>query len=81
MSDINELVLENFITERTFKTQMYRRSVQSQKGRATGGKIRQLSKGSSLSQQISKTRAKLNQLLARQRQMYGSRAKAAVLRS
>lgn len=81
MSEINDLVLEEFIAERTFKSQLYRRTAQSQRGRATGGKIRQLSKGSALSQQISRTRAKLNSLLARQRQTYGGRAKAEVMKS
>ncbi len=81
MSNINELVLEEFILERTFKTQIYRQSAQSQRGRATGGKIRQLAKGSALSQQISRERSRLNILLARQRQMYSGRARSAVMRS
>lgn len=78
--EINLLVLENLLFERTFKTQMYRRSAQSQKARAQAGKIRQLSRGSNLQQQISITRLKLNKLLDRQRQMYSGRARSAVMR-
>lgn len=80
MTQINKLVLEELIFERTFKTQMYRRTAQSQKARAQAGKIRQLSKGSNLQQQISRQRQKLNLLLDRQRKMYSGRARSAVMR-
>lgn len=80
MSDINDIIIQKFITEKTFRNKMYKRTAQTARAQAAAGKIRQLARGTALSKQISLHRAKLTKLLDRQRQMYAGRARAAAMR-
>ncbi len=78
--DINQLIFEEYMIERSFSNKMIRRTAQAQRSQAAAGRVRQLARGSALQQQISRTRKRLNSLLERQRRMYGQRARSLSMR-
>jgi len=76
MTDINSLVLEGYIEEKSFRDRMVRSTAAASRNRAIGGKIRSLSKDSPSRARIKMLRAQLKVLVDRERQQYGGRAKS-----